>query len=193
MPNDIRRPGHAPVRSLIAVEPRFALSFCVVLLTGASALASLVFACATPFAAYAVVAGAMLPLPPALAVVAATWLVNQAIGFGMLGYPFDANTIVWGVAIGAAALLSTTISKLVLRSFTRLGAAAALGLALAAAYAIYEIALLAFTPALGGAGAFALPIVARLLFLNALWLIALVAVCTVIGLVAGARQRPALS
>jgi len=193
MSDDVRQAARAPVRSLIAIEPRFALSFCVALLTGASALASLVFACATPFAAYAVVACAVLPLPAALAAVATAWLVNQAIGFGVLGYPHDANTVFWGLAIGIAALLSTAVSKQVLHSFTRLGAAVTLGLALVGAYAVYEIVLLAFTPALGGAGAFALPIVARLLVLNALWLIALVAVCTIIGLIAGARRRPALS
>ena len=61
------------------------------------------------------------------------------------------------------------------------------------AYAVYELALLAFTPALGGTGGFALSIVGRLFVLNALWLIALFAVCAVIRLIAGVRRRPALS
>jgi len=49
----------------------------------------------------------------------AAWIVNQAIGVGALGCPLDANTVLWGFAIGAAALLSTTASKLVLRSLPR--------------------------------------------------------------------------
>jgi hypothetical protein len=57
------------------------------LLTAACALASFAFACATPFAAFAAIAGAMLPLSAALPVVLAAWIVNQAIGFGVLGYP----------------------------------------------------------------------------------------------------------
>jgi len=115
MPDEFRNPVRAPGRLLFACEPRSALAFCVVLLTAASALASLVFACATPFSAFAVVAGAMLPLAPALAVVAAAWLVNQTIGFCLLGYSFDANTIVWGIAIGAAGLAATAVSAVIFR------------------------------------------------------------------------------
>ena len=32
------------------------------------------------------------------------YFVNQAIGFGLLHYPIDTNTILWGFTIGAAAL-----------------------------------------------------------------------------------------
>jgi hypothetical protein len=52
------------------VEPRLAPLFCLVLLTGSCALASFAFACATPFAAFAVVASSLLPLTPALLVTA---------------------------------------------------------------------------------------------------------------------------
>ncbi len=175
------------------VEPRLAPLFCFVLLTAACALASFAFACATPFAAFAVVAAAMLPLPAALLVMTAAWIVNQAIGFGALGYPHDANTVLWGFAIGAAALIATAPSKLVLRSLRRAGSPATLGLALVGAYAAYEVVLFAFTPALGGAGAFILAIVARLGLLNLLWLIGLVAVCAVFRLLSAFRDRHALS
>ena len=46
----------------------------------------------------------MLPAPAALLVVAAAWIVNQAIGFGALGYPVDADTMLWGLAIGTRGL-----------------------------------------------------------------------------------------
>ena len=46
---------------------------------------------------------AILPMRAALLVVTAAWIVNQAIGFGSLGYPLNANTILWGFAIGLAA------------------------------------------------------------------------------------------
>ena len=75
------------------VEPRHAPIFCFALLTVSCVLASFALACATPFAAFGVVAAAMLPLRPALLVVAGTWLVNQTIGFGAHHYPIDANTI----------------------------------------------------------------------------------------------------
>jgi hypothetical protein len=168
---------------------RFASLFCLLLLAGACVLASFALACATPFAAFAVVAGAMLPLPAALAVMAAAWIVNQAIGFGALGYPHDVNTVLWGLAIGAAALMAAAAVKLVLRLLPRTGGPAALALALVGAYAAYEVVLFAFTPWLGGAGAFTVAIVARLGLLNLLWLIGLVAVCAVFQLITALRRR----
>ena len=54
------RPAGATAR-LAPVEQRYAPMFCFALLTAACALASFAFACATPFAAFAVVAAAMLP------------------------------------------------------------------------------------------------------------------------------------
>ena len=116
---DILRLPAAPSDRLAPVEPRFAPLFCLVLLTAACALASFAFACATPFAAFAVVAAAMLPMRPALLIVTAAWIVNQAIGFGALGYPLNADTMLWGFAIGLAALIATATSVPVLRALPR--------------------------------------------------------------------------
>jgi hypothetical protein len=174
----IRRP---PVTShrLAPVEPRYAPLFCLVLLTAACALASFAFACATPFAAFAVVAAATLPLQSALLVTVAAWLVNQAIGFGLLHYPVDANTALWGLVIGGAALAATAVSMAVLRLTRRTGTAVALGAALIGAYTAYELVLFAATPFLGGAKDFTASIVGHLGLLSALWTIALVAACEV--------------
>jgi hypothetical protein len=158
-------------------EPRRAALFCLVLLTAGCALASFALACATPFAAYAVIAAAMLPWSSALLVVVAAWIVNQAIGFGALHYPHDANTIYWGLAIGAAALAATAAATLVLWALSRASRVAALCAALLAAYVAYELVLFAFTPVLGGSGAFTPAIVTRLGLLNVAWLIGLVLVC----------------
>jgi hypothetical protein len=152
------------------------------LLTIACGLASFVFACATPFAAFAVVAAAALPLQSALLAVTAAWVVNQAIGFGVLHYPVDMNTILWGLVIGMAALAATVTSTIVLRMLRRNGTPVALGFALIGAYAAYELVLLAATPLLGGAGGFTTAIVGRLGVLSVLWLIGLVAACEVFRL-----------
>jgi hypothetical protein len=175
IPDTLRSPVDA-WRRATSVEPRLAALFCLVLLAGSCALASFAFACATPFGAFAVVAAALLPLQFALPVVAVAWIINQAIGFGAHGYPHNLNTLLWGFAIGVAALLSTVAAKTLLRSRFSSGPAA-LGLALLVAYAVYEFVLFAFTPFLGGAGAFTLPIVARLGLLNILWLIGLIIAC----------------
>lgn len=165
------------------VPPRLAPVLCLVLLTVSCALASFALACATPFAAFAVFAAAMLPLRPALLVVTGAWLVNQTIGFGALHYPVDGSTIAWGFAIGAAALLATAVSSAVLRALPQGRTPLALAITLVAAYAAYELALFAATPALGGEGAFTATIVTRIGLTSAAWLAGLVAACEIVRLV----------
>jgi hypothetical protein len=144
--------------------------FCLVLLIAASVSASLVFACATPFAAFAVLAAATLPLRQALATIALVWAVNQAIGFGILDYPRDLNTMVWGAGILAAALLTTVAAAGVFRRFAGTSLYAVYPVALMAAYAVYEVVLLALVPVLGGGDGFTVEIVGNLAFVNAIWL-----------------------
>ena len=165
------------------VEARYAPVFCFALLTASCALASFVLACATPLAAFAVVAAAALPMRSALLVTTGAWLVNQTIGFGTLHYPIDASTIAWGFVIGAAALAATLASAVALRSLPPNRKPLVLALTLVCAYAAYELTLFAATPFLGGAGAFTPAIVARLGVLNAGWMIGLVAVCEIICLI----------
>ena len=164
------------------VEPRHAPLFCFVLLTVSCALASFALACATPFAAFAVIAAAMLPLRSALLVVTGAWLVNQGIGFGALHYPIDGNTTLWGLAIGIAALVATATSTAVLRLRRQATTPLVLALALIGSYGVYEVALLAATPFLGGADSFTAAIVARIGVLNGVWLIGLVAACEIVRL-----------
>jgi hypothetical protein len=186
-------PNPSNVFRLAPVSQRHAPPFCFALLTASCALASFALACATPFAAFAVVASAMLPLRPALLVVTGAWLINQAIGFGAHHYPIDTNTILWGLAIGAAALAATAASATALRALPQNRTPLALALALVCAYGAYELVLLAVTPFLGGAGSFTTAIVARLGLLNIGWLIALVAVCEIVRLVNPLRRGHAVS
>jgi len=173
------------------VEPRHAPAFCFGLLTASCALASFALACATPFAAFAVMAAATLPLRPALLVVTGAWLVNQTIGFTAHHYPIDTSTIAWGLAIGAAALAATAVSAALLRALPLTRTPLVLALTLLCAYVAYELALFAVTPILGGAGAFTTPTVTRVGLLNVAWLIGLVAVCEIVRLIMPARG-PAL-
>ena len=186
-------PPHADRFRLHPVAPRLAPMFCFALLTVSCALASFALACATPFAAFAVVAAAMLPLRPALLVVTGAWLVNQSIGFGVLHYPIDGSTIAWGFVIGAAALAATAIASVLLRALPQGRTPLMLAIALIAAYAAYELALLAATPFLGGEGAFTAAIVTRIGLTSALWLAGLVAVCEIVRLVDPFRRKGAMS
>jgi len=186
----LRLPG-APPRRLAPTERWYSSLFCLCLLAGSCALASFGFACATPLAAFAVVAADMLPLPQALLVMTAVWIVNQSIGFAALGYPLDASTLLWGFAIGVGALAATAEASVLVRSpiGSNQNAPAALGLAFVGAYSVYEVALFAFTLLLGGVGAFTPHIILRLGALNLLWLIGLSAVCVVRRHLGAVSQR----
>jgi hypothetical protein len=175
------------------VQSRHAPMLCFALLTASCALASFALACATPFAAFAVVAAATLPLRPALLVIVGAWLVNQIIGFGALHYPIDASTIAWGFVIGAAALAATIASSAVLGVLPPNRTPLMLAAALVCAYAAYELVLFAATPFLGGEGAFTVAIVSRLGALGAVWLIGLVAVCEIVRLLDPFRRSRAVS
>ena len=183
----------SPAEARLTPVPRqHAAAFCFLLLVAACALASFAFACATPFAAFAVVAAAMLPLRHALLCVFGAFLVNQGIGFGVLHYPVDANTLAWGLAIGAAALAATIIARLVIQGLRAVPQPVGLSLALLAAYATYELVLLSATPVLGGAASFTLAIVVRIGLIGVAWLVGLVAICEIFRLLAPYKSGPAL-
>lgn len=192
MATDMLAP-HADRFRLHPVASRLAPMFGFALLTVSCALASFVLACATPFAAFAVVAAAMLPLRPALLVVTGAWLVNQSIGFGALHYPIDGSTIAWGFVIGAAALIATAASSAVLRMLPQGRTPLMLAITFVVAYAAYELVLLAATPALGGEGAFTAAIVARIGLTGAVWLAGLVAVCEIVRPVDPFGRKGAMS
>ena len=164
-------------------------ALCLALLGTACALASLVFACAAPFAAFATVAAAMLPLRSALFTTGAAWLINQAIGFGILNYPIDANTIAWGGVILAAALGGAVAACFVLHN-TRGNSVVAPAMAFVAAFTAYELLLLAATPLLGGHEALAPVVVARIAGLNLVWFLALVVTAQIMRMGIRLRIRP---
>lgn len=174
---------------LAPVARRHAPLFGFALLTASCALASLALACATPFAAFAVIAAAMLPLRQALTVVLGSWLVNQGIGFGVLHYPIDVTTLLWGLVIGAAALTATLTAAGLLRASPRWPAPLALTAALVCAYAAYEVVLLAATPALGGAVNFAVAVVAKIGLTSMAWLVGLIAACEIVRMFTQLRLR----
>src|SRR5579862_9091601 len=69
------------------------------------------FACAVPFAAFGAIAALSLPRRDALLLTLAIWLINQIIGFGILHYPTDAMTLIWGAILAVIAVLSTMAAQ----------------------------------------------------------------------------------
>jgi hypothetical protein len=143
------------------------------LLVAASAAGTLVFACATPFAAFAAIAAATMKRQRAVLLVGAIWLLNQALGYGVLGYPESADSLAWGGAMGLAAITAAVVATASLPFFAARGWALGLGAAAILAFIAYEAVLVAFVPVLGGASAFALPVVGEVALVNLEWLVAL--------------------
>jgi hypothetical protein len=143
------------------------------LLVAISAVGSWKFACITPFVAFAVVAPHALSTRTALLTVAAIWVVNQAIGFGVLGYPWTVNAILWGITIGAAALAATGFAAAISQLGIRTGITA-VGTAFVPAFAIYQGGLYLASFALGGRGDFTPAIVGHVALLNLGWTVGLV-------------------
>jgi hypothetical protein len=156
-------PEEVPSGSVL-LQHRFLL--CSILMATASALASLVFTCATPFAGLAAFAAAALPLPSALVAVSGTWLLDQVIGYGLLAYPISADSVAWGAALGVASLAATAVAAWLLGLRSLRGSLLRYACGLAAAFGVYELCLVTSGVLLGSLEAFTPPIVTRIAVLN---------------------------
>jgi hypothetical protein len=144
------------------------------LMIAASVATSLGFACAVPLAAFAAASALTLSRRDALLLVGAVWLANQVVGFAVLGYPWTANCIAWGVALGAVALLSTAAA---LGVVGRLDGAAWSAtrpvVAFLVSFLVYEGTLFAVALVLGGTEDFTPAIIGRIFAINAIGMAAL--------------------
>ena len=162
-------------------------------LTTVSVLATLALACATPFAALAVMAVIFLPRREAFVLIGLNWLANQAIGYGLLHYPLSWRSFEGGLDIGIAAMASVGASLLVYRPLLKFGTAVAIVGTLVTSFVVNEGAL--FVTAMGQfAGDFAAPIALSMFYLNGIalaGLLALQVLATAIGLVVPSAQLSA--
>lgn len=160
------------------------------LLVAASATLTAVYTCITPFAAFGVLAATTLSRRDGLLLMIVLWLANQAVGFGVLGYPWRADTLGWGVAIGGAALIGTLAAQWAVE---RSGSSRSLGQTVAAflsAFVGYQLGLYALAvPFLSVAGAFAPSIIGQVLAVNVGALIGLVGVSQLLAAVEGLLHR----
>lgn len=150
---------------------------------------SLFFACATPFAALATLAALKMGRREGLAVVGLAWLANQAIGYGILGYPWTWDSLAWGASIGLSSILAClAAAALASTRPVRL----AISLPFVAAFATYELGLYVAGFVLPSeAGAFAFVVIRQIFMVNLIALIGLFAVSR-LALAAGltANQAP---
>ena len=114
------------------------------LTAAASAGSSLALACAMPFAALATIAATRLRVLDGMALVALAWVLNQTIGYLLLGYPRTPSSFAWGAMIGVAALAGFWGAKGVAVAMQGNPILAAV-LCLIAAFAAYEFTLFVTT------------------------------------------------
>jgi hypothetical protein len=179
------------MRSMAAIDARWFSPLWLGLLVAASATFTVVYTCITPFAAFAVIAAMTLSRGRAVGAIVAVWLADQAVGFGVLSYPWTARTFAWGVAIGAAAVIGTLAAQWTVHRLDAFRAPVRVVAAFVSAFALYQLALYAVAATtLGGGGAFAPSIVGRVLVLNALSLVGLAGLHQlVVAAVSWSRRR----
>lgn len=129
-------------------EPATALW--IALITALTVAGSFAFTCAAPFAAIAALAALTMRPLEGLALVLVTWLVNQAVGFLLLGFPHTVSTFGWGVAIAVATIAGYFATRAILK--IKLSSLATVVVSLLVAFCVYELALFGYGRAVGYAG-----------------------------------------
>jgi hypothetical protein len=136
-------------------------------LTVATVLGTLGFACATPFAALAALAALYLPRRDAFVLIGVNWVANQVIGFALLNYPWTWDCLRGGIGLAVASLGCTGAAMLALASLRKAAFPLVVLGVFAAAFVTYEG--LCFVASLGHQeGDFTLPTVLYVLYLNGL-------------------------
>jgi hypothetical protein len=175
-----------------ALRPHLWLGLLVV---GSVAL-SLGFACATPFAAFAALAAQTLPRNEAMLAAGGVWFANQAAGFLFLHYPWTANSLAWGVALGVAIIIAAAVARSAAYRLAPAGKITATAGGVVAAFAVHQVFLLGVAAALlGGSEDFAATIVAQIFAVTAATFVGFIVLGWLagrIGLLAPPTGQPAV-
>lgn len=153
---------------------------------------SLLLACIFPFAAFAALAALTMTPRRGLFLVLAAWLVNQATGFFLMSFPWDAQAVGHGIAILAATLAATFVARFCadhLRGVAGLRAAAAL----ASAFVVHQVLLRAYASIGGGAENFSADIITAVAVNDLMWFAGLMALRAVIAHFAGERTLSSIA
>lgn len=146
-------------------------------LVAAAILFSFALACGMPFAALGALAALTSPARDALALAVLGWLANQVIGFGFLGYPVDAMTLAWGIALGMSALAAVGGARLAARQLRVANSLIRSAIAFLAAWAAQQGVVLLASLVLGGTAiAFTASVVWFIFWTNALAFLVLIGI-----------------
>ncbi|WCT72362.1 hypothetical protein PQ455_12015 [Sphingomonas naphthae] len=125
----------------------------IVLLTLASTATTLILSCATPFPALAALAAVHMRARDGVALMLATWVVSQATGFCVMGYPLSGENIGWAVALGLGAVAAALVASAGSGRIARAPLAAKLALAYVAGFVVFKLVVLVFAIGMGEVGA----------------------------------------
>lgn len=137
----------------------------IAILTAFGCAFSLIFACAMPFAAFAAVGALSLSTRNTFILMGALWAANQAIGFGLLGYPQDASTLAWSGIFALTALACGALAVGV-NAAVNMHRFAKPAFILCATFIAYEIALFGASLVMGGVENYTLAIQAPIFAMN---------------------------
>lgn len=133
-----------------ALSTRGASALWISLLTAASTATTLMFACATPFPSLAALAAVHMRPRDGIALMLMAWAASQAIGFFLLGYPHDANTLGWAAGLATAAIGSALGAYAALHFLGDRPVAARLAAAYAAGFLAFKAIVILWALVLGG-------------------------------------------
>lgn len=144
------------------LSPAAARNIWIGLITVASAITTLVLACATPFPALAALAALYVRRSEGLMLMAAAWATSQAIGFGLNGYALDGTNFAWSVALACGAVGSLLVARYAAARAAHLNPLLQLSIAYVAAYLAFKSVVFVWTLALDeGWAAFSAEVLAR--------------------------------
>ncbi len=149
-------------------------------------LGSFALACVFPFAAFAALAALTMTRRNALMLVTGVWGINQAVGFLLLSFPWDAQAVGHGIAILVATLAASDLARFAADKVGSNGIGRSL-VALATAFVAYEVLLLGYAQFGGGAENFTAEIVSSIALIDALWFAGLMALRFVLTQVTGEK------
>ena len=178
------------MRSMTSTEAAWLRPLWLGLLVVAGAALTTAFACITPFAAFAVIGAISLSRWNAACLTVVLWLANQAVGYGVLHYPWNAKSLAWGVTIGAAAVIGTVAAHWTLGRVRSLITPMQALAAFVAAFGVYQLTLYVVAVSLlGGTGAFVPQIIGQVLLVNAVTLVGLYGLDQLVAIAGRAMSR----
>ena len=159
-------------------------------LGASTVVGSLLLACVFPFASFAALAALTMTPRRGLALVTAAWALNQATGFFLMSFPWEAQAVGHGIAILAATLAATVVARFTLDK-VQAPVALRAGAALLSAFVVHQVLLRAYASVGGGAENFSAEIISGVALNDAIWFTGLLALRGVIAHFSGEKALPA--